>query len=53
MVMIANRAEIERELREHWMLLADTPDRGYDSSRKRAKIQADIDALLDLLIEEL
>lgn len=47
------RREIEAELRHHRTLLASVPDRGFDSARKRARIKADIDALLELLLETL
>ena len=49
----AERRQLEAELREHCALLAATPDRGYDSARKRAGIRKDIDALLELLNETL
>lgn len=48
-----DRAEIERELREHRALLAATPERGFDTGKRRAEIAADIDALLELLMETL
>ena len=45
--------DTKRKLAEKHAELAATPDRGFDSARRRAEIREDIDGLLELLLDEI
>lgn len=53
MVMITPRSELERKLDRCREQFASIPDRGFDSARRRAEIQDEINALLERLFSEL